>query len=257
MLLCPNCNHNLTPLVIKPDPSSTLELDHCYFCGGVWFDHYEINRVHYNEAQKLITHGKTTDKNMFSGLHKCPRDGAKLSQRSGESIPPGVAVLKCSKCAGNFVTHNDLINLKKAQKIKLDYFKTWHIPIPALSSILIPAIVFSIATTGVFLTVRNVQKSKEARIKAQELIGTPTIIVSSKNSVLVSFSTTVPVTASVVYKEHNVVEPHTVPVSSKPSLNHTITIQNLNEKTAYTLKIYIEEAPGIIVGSPTYAFTTN
>lgn len=257
MLLCPNCNHTLTPLVIKPEPTSSLELDHCYYCGGVWFDHYEINRLHYDQAQKLITQGKTKEKNTLKGTNSCPRDHTKLIQQQGESIPPGVAVLKCPKCGGNFIAHKDLVQLKKAQKIKLDYFKTWHIPLPALSSVLIPAIVFTILTTGVFITVRNVQHSKEARIKAQELIGTPTIIVSDKNSILISFSTTVPVTASVVYKEEGAVEPHTIPVSLNPTLNHAITLQNLKEKTSYSLKIYIEEAPGVLIGSPTYTFTTN
>lgn len=257
MLLCPNCNHNLTPLVVKPDPSSSLELDHCYYCGGVWFDHYEINRLHYEQAKKLLTQGKTNDTKMFDGKGMCPRDGTKLAFQNGESIPPDVGVLKCSQCGGNFVSHKDLISLKKAQKIKLDYFKTWHIPVPALSSVLIPAIVFTIATAGVFLTVRNVQKTKEARIRAEEIINTPTIIVSTENSVLINFSTSIPVTASIAYKEEGTIEPHTIPVSLEPTQNHTITLQNLEQKAMYTLKIYVEEAPNVIISSPTYLFTTN
>lgn len=257
MLLCPKCNHNLTPLTVKPDINSTLELDHCYFCGGVWFDHFEINRIKFEEAQKLAQHKKSSNEEKYNGKNSCPRDNTKLIQKTGESVPQNVTVLSCPTCGGNFVAQKDLLNLKKAQKIRLDYFKTWNIPLPALSSILISIILFTFAVGGVFLTVRNVEKSKEARIKAQEIIGTPTIVVSSRNSVLVSFTTNIPVTSSVVYKSKEEAEPHTIPVSMERTTNHTITLLNLEPQTSYTLKIYIEEVPGVILNSSTYNFITK
>lgn len=257
MLICPNCSHNLTPLTVKPDPQSSLELDHCYFCGGVWFDHYEINRIRITEAEKLASHNKMDKISNYSGNNQCPRDNTKLLRKTGESIPQNVTVLSCPVCNGNFVTQKDLVNLKDAQSKRLDYFKAWNIPLPKLSSVLISLLVFSIAVSGVFLTVRNVEKSKEARIKAKETISIPTIIVSSLNSVVVSFTTTTPTTSSVVYKAVNEVEPHTIPVSAEKSTNHTVILQNLTPQTSYTLKVYIEEMPGEIIGSPTYSFTTN
>lgn len=256
MLICPNCNHNLTPLTVKPDPQSSLELDHCFFCGGVWFDHYEINRIRLDQAEKLASHKKIDSNTKYTGTNQCPRDNTKLLRKTGENIPQNVTVISCPTCGGNFITQKDLMNLKDAQSKRLDYFKAWNIPLPKLSSILISFFIFSIAVGGVFLTVRNVEKSKEARIKAQEIIGTPTIV-SGKNSVLVSFTTNIPVTSSVVYKSKEEAEPHTIPVSINKSVNHTVVLQNLSPGTSYTLKVYIEEMPDEIIGSPTYSFTTN
>ncbi|MBI2028801.1 zf-TFIIB domain-containing protein [Candidatus Gottesmanbacteria bacterium] len=257
MLICPKCGHNLTPLTVKPDPESSMELDHCYYCGGVWFDHYEINRIGLTEAEKLASHKKMDNTSNYSGNNQCPRDNTKLLRKTGESIPQNVTVLSCPVCNGNFVTQKDLIHLKDAQSKRLDYFKAWNIPLPKLSSILISVLIFSIAIGGVFLTVRNVEKSQEARIKAKETISVPTIIVSSANSVVVSFTTTIPTQSSVVYKAEGEVEPHTIPISIEKSINHTVVLQNLTSQTSYTLKVYIEEVPGEIIGSPTYSFTTN
>lgn len=255
MLICPNCSHNLTPITVKPDPSSSLELDHCYYCGGVWFDHYEINRIKIDQAKRLAEHKKSTDQK-YTSTNLCPRDSTKLIQKTGESIPQNVLVSSCPTCGGNFVTIKDLVQLKKAQKIRLDYFKTWNIPLPALSSILIPLFLFSVAIGAVFITVRNVEKTQEARIKAEEIISTPTIVVTSQESVLVSFTTTVPVNSTIVYKAEYESEPITTPVSLENNTNHLISLNNLKPNTTYTLKIYIDEN-GEVISSPTYSFKTN
>lgn len=257
MLHCPNCNHSLTPLTVTTDSHGRMEIDHCYFCGGAWFDHYEINRLPMRDAIYLSRMASKEDLLKTQGSNKCPKDGNPLTQTAGESIPPDVTVLSCKTCGGNFVAKSELLTLKKAQKIKVDYFKTWKIPLPALSTVLIPGLLLFIATAGVFLTVRNVQQAQEARIKAKELIGVPTIVVSERNSVLVSFSTNVPVLASIVYQGTSEKEPHTIPVSTKKQTQHTTTLQNLEPKTTYTLKIYVEEIPEQIISSPTYSFTTN
>lgn len=257
MVLCPNCNHGLTPLTVATDSLGKMEIEHCYFCGGVWFDHYLINRFSTHEAIYLSRMASKEDLLKTKGSNKCPRDTTPLTQIRGESVPPDTTVLSCPTCGGNFVTKSDLLTLKKAQKIKIDYFKTWKIPLPALSAVLIPSLFLFIATAGVFLTVRNVQKAQEARIKAKELIGVPVVVVSERNTVLVSFSTSAPTTASIVYKSKSEKEPHTVPVSTQKQTQHTITLQNLEPKTTYTLKIYVEEIPEQIISSPTYSFTTN
>lgn len=255
-MVCPNCNHNLTPLTIKTEGNGKLEIDHCYFCGGVWFDHFEINRFPLTHSLHLLEVTQKSFKQELSGSGKCPKDSTNLKILKTDSVPQDITVLSCPKCGGNFISKVELANLKIAQKVKLDYFKTWKIPLPALSTVLIPVVLF-IATVGVFLTVRNVQQNQEARIKAQELIGTPTIVVSERNSVLVSFSTNVPVLSTVVYKSEDEKEPHTIPVGEQRQKTHTVTLQNLKPRMKYTLKIYVENIPGEVLSSPTYTFTTN
>ncbi len=255
-MLCPNCNHIFTPLTIKTEGNGRLEVDHCYFCGGVWFDHYEINRFPLSDSLHLLDVAQKNIKEATAGSGNCPKDKTKLTVLKIESVPQDLTVLSCSKCRGNFISKVELANLKIAQKIKLDYFKTWKIPLPTLSTILIPIFLF-IATAGVFLTVVNVQQTKEARIRAQELIGVPTIVVSERSTVLISFSTNVPVLSTIVYKSENDKEPHTIPVGTIRQKQHTITLENLNPKTNYTLKIYVENIPEEVLSSPTYTFTTN
>lgn len=257
MFLCPNCNHYLTPLTITTDSHGKIEVDHCYFCGGVWFDHFEINRLPIRSALYLSRMVTKEDLQKVQGSNRCPKDGTNLRELRAESIPTDMTVLSCPKCGGNFVSKRELLTLKKAQKVKIDYFKTWKIPIPNISAVLIPSLFLFMVTAGVFLTVRNVMQSQEARIRAAEIIRVPTIVVSGRNSVLVSFSTAIPVASSIVYKSEGEKEPHTIPVATERQTQHTVTLQNLNPKESYTLKIYVEEIPGKLLSSPTYTFTTN
>lgn len=257
MLLCPNCNHSLTPLTFNTKAHGRLEIEHCYFCGGVWFEHFDINRLPLHEAIYLSRMATKEDLSRITPSNKCPRDQNQLRELRSESIPSDITVLTCPSCKGNFVSKSELVPLKKAQKVKLDYFKTWKMPLPAISSVLIPGLLIFTLTAGVFLTVQNVRKTQEARIKAQEIIEKPTIVISERNTVLVSFSTSVPTIATITYQGSVDKEMHTLPVSLEKQKTHLVTLQNLTAQTTYTLKIYVEEIPGEIISSPTYSFTTN
>lgn len=257
MLLCPNCNHSLTPLTFNTQAHGKLEIEHCYFCGGVWFEHFDINRLPLHEAIYLSRMATKEDLAKIQSSNKCPRDQSLLRELRSESVPSDITVFSCPKCKGNFVSKSELVPLKKAQKIKIDYFKAWRLPLPAISAVLIPGLLIFTLTAGVFLTVRTVRKSQEARIKAQELIGTPSIVVSERNSVLVSFETSVPTLTTITYQGSVDKEMHTAPVSLKKEKTHLVTLQNLTPQTTYTLKIYVEEIPGQIISSPTYTFKTN
>ncbi len=257
-MICPNCSHNLTPLTITTVARGRLEVDHCYFCGGVWFDHYEINRFPMKEALQLSRVATAVDLNLVKGNNECPRDGSLLTQARNESIPPDISVLVCPKCGGSFVNKSDLITLKKAQKLKLEYFKAWKIPIPSLSSFLIPSFLLIITSLAVVLTGSYYTKQREEiRIKASELIGVPTVITSQPNLVVISFTTTVPALTSIAYYEEGAKEPHTIPVSVNPETKHIVILKNLNSGKNYKFKIYLEEASGKIISSSFYTFRTN
>lgn len=257
MHLCPKCNHTLTPLTVNTEGKGRINLEHCYYCGGVWLDHYDINRLSFNDALYLSRMATKEDLDKIKSSNACPRDKTDLLQVRSESVPEGITVLSCPKCGGNFITKNELKDLKKAQKVKIDYFKTWKIPLPSINSVFIPVFVLFAATLGVFFTVKNIRQGQEARIKAQEMISTPAIVVSQIGSVAVNFTTSVPALSSVSYQAKGEKEPHTVPVSTKKQTSHTVILQNLEPKMTYTLKIYVEEIPDQILSSPSYSFTTN
>lgn len=255
--LCPKCNHYLTPLTVDTQGHGRITIDHCHYCGGVWFDHFQINRFSTKDALSLSKMATDSDLQNIQGSNQCPRDHALLVNLRSDSVPGELTVLTCPRCGGNFVTKNTLVELKKAQKIKLDYFKTWKIPLPKISSVLVPVMFIFAVTLGVFLTVKNIKQTNDARIRAKEIIGVPTIVVSENNTVLVSFTTNIPTLSTIAYTAAGEVEPHTVPVSLEKTKNHLIMLTNIEPKTTYTFKIYCEEIPDQILSSPNYTFTTN
>lgn len=256
-MFCPNCNHSLTPLKITTEAGGKIEVDHCYFCGGVWFDRFELNRLPLKEAFSLSRMATKEEIKRAKGSNLCPRDKKPLKEFVGQNIPPGTTVMSCTGCGGSFVNQSDLFTLKKAQKLKIDFFKAWKIPMPALSTVLLPVLLLFAVSFGTFLTVRTVREKQELRIKAKEMIGTPTIIVSPNNSVFISFSTSVPAFSLIVYQVSDEKEPVTVPVATEKTRQHSVTLYNLKAKTTYNFKIYVEEIPGQILSSTNYSFTTN
>jgi hypothetical protein len=165
--------------------------------------------------------------------------------------------MQCPKCQGNFANKFDLYQFKVAQKKKIDYFKTWKIPLPNLHSVLIPVFFLILATGGIFLVAKNVQQNQNNRIKANQIIKPPTVSVTENNLVLVSFSTTIPVRSSIIYQATNDKEPQTHPINQNPATEHLITIRNLTAKTDYVFKISIEDGTGKVITSPSYSFVTN
>lgn len=259
MKSCPICNKTLTPLNLKVSSHGSLVIDHCYFCGSVWFDHYEINRLPLIQAKKLTSMGQfklNHDKPSHKEPH-CPNDNQLLVQVNSETIPPNTILLQCPLCKGNLISKEELLTLKKAQKIKLEYFKTWSIPIPALSSFIIPAVFILIVSAGVFLTVQKTQESSETRIKAKETIQTPIVTYQNSYTVTIAFTTTIPATSLVTIQPALSQEQRTVPVTTTKSTIHLAKVTDLKPNTTYYFKITIEEAPGISLTSETYTFTTK
>lgn len=257
MLKCPRCFHSLTPLTIKTNENGKIDIDHCYFCGGVWLDHFEINRIPGNLPQLKVKSLSDDEISKIKSQFLCPRDNSKLKSIRADSIPSNVEVLTCEKCSGNFLTSKALKRLKKAQKIKLNYFKTWNIPLPQLSAVMIPAIVLFAVTAGIFITVKYTKDQQEVRIKAKELIGEPTITVDADNSVLITFSTSIPVTSSISYRQITDKEEHIIPVSTAKASNHFILIRNLPSAKTYILKILIHDSDNQVITSNAYSFITH
>ena len=257
MLSCPNCDRILVPLNVDTTSGGQVSIDQCAFCGGFWFDHYEINRV---PLAKILTLSKADSHIQTANIphnNECPKDHIYLKELRTEGVPPDVIIMQCPQCLGNFVSQKDLYRLKKAQKIKIDYFKAWKIPLNSITSVLIPLIVLFIITSGLFTTVINFRRNQSNRIKAQEIIARPQVYKAGENSVLISFTTNIPVTSSIIYRAESEKEPQTLPVSEIAKKNHVITLQNLKPGTTYSFKISIEEKKDAIITSSSYTFVTN
>jgi len=160
-LNCPNCQSLLSRIQLE-----TIEVDHCNNCGGTLFDYNEVNRISLSDAEKLSLMKQTND---ISGSEKySPRDGSVLKRITDESVPQYVTLLKSDTTHEVFAFADDLINFKKAQTAKLDYMKTWHIPLPALSSVLVFSFIVAVsASTVLFSSLLNDPKTQA--IQASQL----------------------------------------------------------------------------------------
>ncbi len=160
-LNCPNCHTQLTRIQLDK-----IEVDHCNNCGGTLFDYNEINRISLSDAEKLSLMKQTHD---ISGDAKVsPRDGSELKRIEDESVPQYVTLLKSDTTQEVFAYPDDLVNFKKAQNSKLSYMKAWHIPLPALSSVMVLSFVIAISAGTVLFSSLLTQPQSQG-IQASDL----------------------------------------------------------------------------------------
>lgn len=144
---CPNCHHILTKIMMD-----AIEVDHCNFCGATLFDINEINRITLSDARKLAEMKKS---DVISGEEKLsPRDGSPLVRMQDDSIPQFVTLLHSTTTGEVFAFPDDLVSFKKAQNAKISYFKSWHIPLPALQSVLVYSLILVTTLSVVYLSNR-------------------------------------------------------------------------------------------------------
>lgn len=160
-LNCPNCRYQLTRIQLD-----RIEVDHCNNCGGTLFDYNEINRISLADAEKLSLMKETND---ISGTEKfSPRDGSPLKRIVDDSVPQHVTLLKSDVTQEVFAFADDLVNFKKAQDAKLEFYKTWRIPVPALSTVLVFSFIVAISVSTVLLSSQLTRPGSQT-IRATEL----------------------------------------------------------------------------------------
>ena len=131
-MICPNCGAKL-----KLTDFNNIIFNHCPNCGGSFFGDNQINRISLKQARKL---NKSKSSDIISSEEKiCPIDGIPMSRLTNKSIPHHVTLLGCNKCKSVFAYPNDLVEFKKAQQVKINYFKSWRLPLPSLKSVLVYA----------------------------------------------------------------------------------------------------------------------
>lgn len=262
MLSCPDCNHELKATRIETGaPGGTVEVDRCAFCGGVWFDHYEVNRLPTHEALRLSSLVTEQEMEKLVGSGVCPHCGIKLTPLSGSWVGNQASVLHCSHCRGNWISKKDLTKVKTLQDARLKKFKLLGMPLPTLSAILIPLLILAFVAGSMPLTIRFFRGQNEMRIRAKELIGTPIIIPvqdqGATRIVVISFTTSVPAQSFVELSGSPITSVRTLAVSETPKLLHTIRLTDLPPQTVYTIRIKIVDADGKESISTPFTFGTK
>ena len=98
-MFCPNCGYDLQKISVTTSQGGLFDVDHCGFCGGTWFDPYEINRIPYHEVVRLAAVTVLPKKSIAAPkvLH-CPRDRRVMKNYYGQAVPAGVRLYWCQQC---------------------------------------------------------------------------------------------------------------------------------------------------------------
>lgn len=256
MLLCPDCNHFLTSQKVSVGVSGSVEIEHCPFCGGAFFDRFEVNRIPYHQVVRLTRMMPKASLEQISGSNNCPKCPNTLLERlTGEAIPADVFVLKCPKCRGTWFSPKNLEKFKKAQKSKLQYFKTWKIPLPSIHSVLIPLATFTVLTVLTFLSVSRIRESQQALTRAKEIISQPYILPNTeRKAVTIIFSTSEPATSEIIFIYAKPLGKITLPASKTATITHQLTLTDLTPGKEYFYQIKVVTAEDSLT-SPEFSFT--
>jgi len=229
-MLCPNCREKL--VTVKLD---RVEVDYCPNCGGSFFEENEINRISLSEARKLAAEKKT---DFISGVPKlCPKDNYPMKVIQEESIPQFVTLLKCEKCQGVFALPNDLLNLKKAQQAKLNFFKAWRLPLPSLRTVLVYSFLI-VTTLSLFSSFYTINFRKSLKTQAEEVNKTIKISKVDGKSVIY-FITKTPFQSEAVFFNQKTGQEIRRIISKQPTKAHFLTVSDIAPSEAITLKIIL------------------
>ncbi len=232
---CPNC---VTPMsLVTLDNQSVF---HCGNCGGSFFAENGINRIDLTTAQKLAEDKRTDE--VAGTDKKCPKDQTVLKPVSNEeNVPVDVTLLRCPDCRGVFVYPDDLVKFKQAQMAKINYFKSWSLPLPALKAVLVLSL---LAAIGLTLSSRyNLLQQFSNQTHATDVAKT-VHVGRSGPYLFMSFRTPVSLRSAVIFHDKAANTTLTKIVSDKPSLIHYLTTTDLNLSNDLIYQIVLTDSNG-------------
>jgi len=231
-MVCPNCGREM--ILENFDNQNIL---HCSFCNGNFFDENAINRITLKTAKKLT---KDKKNNYISSKIKfCPKDHYQLSViKNDQAVPKSVILLQCPKCKGIFAYPDDLLYFKKAQKAKIDFYKIWHKPLPALRSVILISFL-AISSFSILIGLSSIQQARLSQSQADE-IANNIYISTSDRYLFISFKTKIPLRSVIVFINNKTGEIISKKISKKPKKLHYITIDQIpfDEEWMYQIILY-------------------
>ena len=238
---CPNCNASMEEMILD-----NQHVFHCHNCGATFFEENGINRIGLSTSQKL-SEDKQTDEVSGTGK-KCPKDGSILRpistdfnefQPVSSPIPPDVALLQCPTCRGIFAYPDDLVKFKQAQEVKINYFKLWQLPIPALKAVLILSLLAAVGLTAVSRYNLLPQAPTRATDVARSVHAN-----RSGPYLFISFQTPIPLISHIVLIDNTAHTSLPLTVSAKPATIHYITTTDVNFSHQISYQIILTDNKG-------------
>lgn len=233
---CPNCENQMTVKVLE-----NQTILHCSQCGASFFEDNGINRITAAEAEKLAEEKETDE---VSGADKlCMKDGSVMKPMNrSENIPEDVTLLQCPVCKSIFVFSDDLIAFKQAQNAKINYFKTWKMPLPSLASVVVLSFVALVAAL-VFSRSVYFQGNSIGTTQAKDVIKK---VYASKSGqyIFISFNTQIPVTSTVIFRDITNGKIILKNITSQYNTIHYITTGDFNPTDEIFYTIIIRDKNG-------------
>lgn len=123
---CPKCRAGkLQALILKTQQGPELHVDQCSICGGVWFDHGELDRYLSRKLDVLESpqlHA-TLAVELDHREAKCPRCAVPLKKASSPQNDR-IQGDQCPKCAGLWLDSGEADGIALAQKVNV-VFDNW------------------------------------------------------------------------------------------------------------------------------------
>ncbi len=233
-----------------------VRLDACSYCGGVWTDQSEANFFKESDLVAIGIPPKHIHSVKTPASRLCPKDSTVLDRFRGESVPEGVMVFHCATCGGSWFPAGNIRKFKRAQSVKLAFFKTWHLPLPSTYAILLPVFLILIITGSIVVTVRSIQEQQQLESQARGLISKPVVRNVSSSEVFISFTTQKPLATSLTYWNRiTPTEKKTVTVSTRPQTVHIIRLSGLSPTINYMYQITLGTVP--LTSTEVFIFTTG
>lgn len=236
-MTCPQCRNTLNVLQVITTDGKEKNIHECLECGGHFLDGYLVNFISTETAHNVDS--VIPKKQNYNNLEiKCPHCGQSMFVlQDDEGIPQAVTVYNCPNGHGDFFPKGDLLYFKKAQEAKINYHKLWGIPLKTAFAVIIPLFVLFSSITVLPSIIREINTSKENRVKASELTTNPLITPLSDTEVLISFSTFNKVKTKIIFTSGLSKE---FTVSDTPDTNHLIKVSKLTPSTYYKYQIVID-----------------
>jgi Zn-finger nucleic acid-binding protein len=186
-IYCPNCDIKCKRVKLEANlPGRFVELDQCYWCGGIWADKLEMQMVSSHEARKIDNLDRSLILNENIPIKRevfCPRGGSLLVPLYDPTFPKNLHVDVCMYCGGIWMARGILAKYKEevhkketkkmeAEKrkrellLEMEDFERMANSMKGISSLgVLPGIIKSVSSGPVYETrtgAQNVKKTPPA-----------------------------------------------------------------------------------------------
>lgn len=233
---CPNCSAKLATLNYD-----NQEVLHCPQCSGSFFELNGINRVSLKSARILALEQIEGEVPKVNATKLCPKDESPLYLiTSNPAIPQHVSLFECESCKGVFAMPQDLINFKRAQTIKIDFFKLWNRPMPSVKAVLVlSSFIFIFAS----ILATQLPRTQTTSTQASDVIKN-IFITGTEDQLYIYFSTQEMFTSRLILTNTLTGNTHIQIISDALTTAHSTTINNIDLTARYTYHIILTDRNG-------------